>query len=98
MNTLDAGSVTRRPDLDPAVRERIRAWLRYYKGSRGWTNERLAHELGLATPTVTNILSGQRTAGLDVVLKIHRRLHRSADDLMDLDPPCEPDRDPTHHH
>jgi transcriptional regulator with XRE-family HTH domain len=73
--------------MDPVTRGRIRAWLRYYKETRGWTNERLADELELSEPTVTNILNGKRSAGLDVVIKMHRRLHRSADDLLDTDPP-----------
>jgi transcriptional regulator with XRE-family HTH domain len=77
----------RRADMDPVTRGRIRAWLRYYKETRGWTNERLADELELSEPTVTNILNGKRSAGLDVVIKMHRRLHRSADDLLDTDPP-----------
>jgi hypothetical protein len=36
---------------------------------------------------VTNIINGKRTPGLDVLIKMHRRLHRSADDLLDTDPP-----------
>jgi transcriptional regulator with XRE-family HTH domain len=77
----------RRVDMDSATRERIRAWLRHYSEARDWTNERLAEELGVSEPTVTNILNGKRSAGLDVVIKMHRRLHRSADDLLDTDPP-----------
>jgi transcriptional regulator with XRE-family HTH domain len=73
--------------MDAVTRERIRAWLAFYKRTRGWTNERLADELGLAEPTITNVLNNVRSAGLDLVIKMHRRLHRSADDLLDTDPP-----------
>jgi transcriptional regulator with XRE-family HTH domain len=70
-----------------ATRERIRAWLAFYKRSRGWTNERLADELEMREPTITNVLNGSRTAGLDLVIAMHRKLHRSTDDLLDIDPP-----------
>ena len=49
--------------------------------------ERLAQELGCKEPTVTNILNRKRTMGLDVFYKLHVRMHRSADDLLDIDPP-----------
>jgi transcriptional regulator with XRE-family HTH domain len=74
-------------DVDAITRARIRAWLAYYKARRGWTNERLSKELDLAEPTITNILNDKRSAGLDVVIKMHRRLHKSADDILDTDPP-----------
>lgn len=76
-------------DVDSTTRGRVRAWLAYYKARRGWTNERLAKELELAEPTVTNILNDKRSAGLDVVIKMHRRLHKSADDILDTDPPAD---------
>lgn len=79
-----------REKMDPAVRERIRAWLWHYKRTRGWTNERLADELEMAEPTITNVLNGQRTAGLDLVIKMHRKLGRSADDFLDIEPPTAP--------
>ena len=79
----------RAQDVDGTTRTRIRAWLAYYKARRGWTNEKLAKELDLATPTITNILNDERSAGLDVVIKMHRRLHKSADDLLDTDPPSD---------
>lgn len=75
--------------VDSTTRGRVRAWLAYYKARRGWTNERLAKELELAEPTVTNILNDKRSAGLDVVIKMHRRLHKSADDILDTDPPAD---------
>jgi transcriptional regulator with XRE-family HTH domain len=79
----------RAQDVDATTRVRIRKWLAYYKARRGWTNERLAKELDLAIPTVTNILNDKRSAGLDVVIKMHRRLHKTADDILDTDPPSD---------
>jgi transcriptional regulator with XRE-family HTH domain len=76
-----------RDRMDPVARERIAAWLRYYKHARGWTNERLADELGVAEPTVTNVMNAMRSAGLDLVIKMHRKLGRSMDDFVDSDPP-----------
>ena len=76
-----------RAEIDPVTRARISAWLKYYRDTREWTHQRLADELGLSEPTVTNIINLKRTPGLDVLIKMHRRLHRSADDLLDTDPP-----------
>jgi transcriptional regulator with XRE-family HTH domain len=73
--------------IDPAVRERLARWLEFYKRTRSLTNDRLAQVLGCAEPTVTNILNRKRTMGLDVFFRIHVRLHRSADELLDMDPP-----------
>ena len=75
-------------DMNAGVRDRIRAWLKFYKRTRGWTNERLAQELDLAEPTVTNAMNGG-SVGLDFLVKMHLRLHRSADDLIGMDPPSK---------
>lgn len=74
--------------VDP-TRARLASWLRYVLGSRGWTHEHLARELGVAEPTVTNIVNGRRTAGLTLLLAMHRGLHVSADQLLDADPPSQ---------
>jgi transcriptional regulator with XRE-family HTH domain len=76
--------------MDLEVRSRLRAWLRHYKDRRGWTNEKLARELDLSEPTITNILNSKRSAGLDVLVLMHRKLGKSADDLLDSDPPAAP--------
>ncbi|HYD39545.1 MAG TPA: helix-turn-helix transcriptional regulator [Anaeromyxobacter sp.] len=81
-----------RENVDAPTRERIRAWLWHYKRTRDWTNQQLADALAMKNPTITNVLNGKRTAGLDLVIAMHRRLHRSADDLLDVDPPAEPRR------
>lgn len=88
--TVASAVMPPRDRMDPQARERIRGWLRYYKTARGWTNERLADELGVAEPTVTNVLNGQRSGGLDLVIKMHRKLGRSMDDFIDVDPPSVP--------
>ncbi len=74
-------------DLD--LRSRLRKWLAYYKAKRNWTNDRLAKELGVAEPTLTNALNG-KSIGLDFFVKMHRGLHKSADDLLATDPPETP--------
>lgn len=76
-----------RPSIDDETRTRIAAWMRFYQVTRGWTRERLAKELGMAEPSVTNIINLKTPPGLDTLIKMHRRLHRSADDLLDVDPP-----------
>lgn len=78
-----------RKDMDAEARDRIQAWLRWYKRNRGWTNERMAEVLGVAEPTLTNVLNGKRSAGLDLLIKMHRGLNRSADDFIDEGPPSD---------
>lgn len=76
--------------MDLEIRTRLRKWLQHYKDKRHWTNERLAKELGVAEPTLTNALNG-KSIGLDFFVKMHRGLHKSADDLLADDPPKDPD-------
>jgi len=79
--------------MDLETRERIRKWLRYFKARRGYTNERLANVLGIAEPTLTNAING-KSVGLDILIKMHRTLKRSADDFLDEDPPPMPTKEP----
>ena len=85
-------TVMGKKSLDPEVRGRVAAWLRYFRDVKYAheykTNDDFARRgLGLSPPTVANIINGKRTAGLDVVLQIHRRFHVSADTLLDTNPP-----------
>lgn len=75
--------------MDQGTRERLRKWLRYYKARRGLTNEALAKILHIAEPTLTNTLNGG-SIGLDVLIKMHVHLKKSADDFLDWDPPPLP--------
>lgn len=72
--------------IDRVVRERIRAWLEHYRVERGWSRSELAENLGISAATVTNVLDGKRTAGLEVVIRMHAVFRRSADDFLDIDP------------
>ena len=72
--------------VDTETRARIQARLWNYKRRRDWTNEQLANELGMREPTITNVLNGNRTAGLDLVIRMHRKLFISADDILDTLP------------
>lgn len=77
-------------DIDLEVRGRLRAWLRWLKDSRDLTNEKTAETLHLSEPTVTNILNGRRTAGLDVFLHLHRFASVRLDELVYGWPPAIP--------
>ena len=76
-----------RPSADAAIRERLRRWLRYYKRELACTNEGLAEKLGVATTTITNILNGKRTAGLDMLVRMHNNLDHGAGHYLVHDPP-----------
>ena len=78
-----------RDDLDHDLRDRIRAWTVHLKRKHEIPSDRkLAKRIGVAGPTVTNILAGGGM-GLDYVAKLHRAFHVSADVLLDDDPPIE---------
>ena len=51
------------------------------------TKQEFADTIGVAQPTVINVLNGKRTAGLELVIKMHRRFHRSLDAIIDELPP-----------
>lgn len=48
---------------------------------------KLAKKMDMAGPTVTNAINHQAGIGLDYLVALHRRFHRSADELLDDDPP-----------
>ncbi len=78
----------RKKPFDKARRDRVAAWLRYYKNLHDWTNQQLADALGFTEPHVTNILN--RKAGHDFgpefIFAMHDRLHIRWDELLERDP------------
>jgi transcriptional regulator with XRE-family HTH domain len=72
---------------DEALRLRLAAHVRRIMHERGWHQSRLARELDVTTPTISTIVSGRRSVGLDVFAKLHRKLGINANELLDLDPP-----------
>ncbi|HEX6972595.1 MAG TPA: helix-turn-helix transcriptional regulator [Limnochordia bacterium] len=76
--------------IDVATRRRIAAKLRYLRWEGGFeTDAELAKEIGMHPKTIGKYLHGINTIGLDVLLKIHRKLHVSIDWMVDRDPPRE---------
>lgn len=84
--------------LDLKTRERIAANLRLLKHRRSYESvAAMAARLGMSRSALGRYLKGERTVGLDFLLKVHRRLNVSLDWLVDEDPPLEwwdPDYDP----
>ena len=75
---------------DVALRERLSRWLRYYQDRYGHeyeTQGAFASALGTSGPAISQILSGKRTMGLDLLVSLHRRLHVSIDVMIATDPP-----------
>lgn len=73
---------------DPLVRPRIVAWLRYEKNRLGLSQQELAQYLGTTAATVSNLLNDKVSPGLDMLVRMHRRLHISVDRMLDVDPPA----------
>src|SRR3990167_1241020 len=78
-------------DRDLITRERIRAWVRNLekKYKRHYpTQEALAGRIGIKQGSLNQILSGTKPSiGLDLIIKLHRRLGADLNDLIDHDPP-----------
>jgi transcriptional regulator with XRE-family HTH domain len=54
------------------------------------TAAEMGRELGgISRSAMNRYLKGERTVGLDFVLRVHRELHVSLDWLVDRDPPQE---------
>lgn len=80
--------VAPKPSIDLKTRQRIAANLRVLKYMhRFGTDAQMASELGMSRSALGRYLKGERTAGLDVLLLVHRKLHVSLDWLVNRDPP-----------
>lgn len=85
-------------EIDIKTRQRIAANLRLLKHQFKFeTDAAMAEKLELSRGVVNRALKGERTVGLEVLLKVHRNLHVSLDWLVDKDPPSawfDPDYSP----
>jgi transcriptional regulator with XRE-family HTH domain len=78
---------TRDGTLDLRTRQRIAANLRYLQYKNEFVSiSAMAKAIGMSRSALTRYLKGERTAGLDVLLLVHRRLHVSIDWLVDREP------------
>lgn len=76
--------------IDMATRLRVAANLRKLKHIHGFRSDNaMAVELGMSRSALGRYLKGEATAGLDVLLLVHRKLHVSMDWLVDRDPERE---------
>ena len=57
--------------------------VRAARHARGWTQERLAHESGLATVQISRIERGKREVRITTLLRLVKALDITADDLLD---------------
>lgn len=77
-------------EIDRETRLRIAAHLRKLRHKFQFQSDAaMAERLGLSRGVVNRALKGERTVGLDVLLKLRRKLHVSIDYLVDEDPPEE---------
>jgi transcriptional regulator with XRE-family HTH domain len=85
-------------EIDIKTRQRIAANLRETKHRfRFDSDAAMGKALGLSRDVVNRALKGERTVGLDFLLRVHRRLHVSLDWLVGHEPAPEwydPDHTP----
>lgn len=78
---------------DDAIRERIRAWLRWYfdrecAADEDMTQRKFAKKLGLSETHVSEVLSGSRPPAMRVVGALRSALHADMNEVLDLPPPA----------
>ena len=74
-------------EIDKATRLRVAANLRLLRWRFQFeTDAAMADRLSVSRGVVNRALKGERTVGLDFLLKVHRALHVSIDWLVDTDP------------
>lgn len=78
-------SVTREK-LDPAIRNRLRAYVRDLLKRRDLTQTELADKLGVRQSTISGILSGRREMGLYVFVRLREVYHLDPAIMLDEDP------------
>jgi transcriptional regulator with XRE-family HTH domain len=80
---------------DIALRQRLRLWLLHFEKKYAHQYPRrkdLAEAMKIAAPTLSQVSKEARGIGLEILVRMHRTFHVSADVLLDTDPPAESDR------
>lgn len=88
------GGKRRTAAVDQETRDRLAAWLRHEIKRRAISGEspsqrQIAEKLGLSHAYLSRILTGVQTAGLEVLIRLHRVFHVDANVLLDDDPPSD---------
>jgi transcriptional regulator with XRE-family HTH domain len=91
--TTSMGNPRGRGPVDQVTRDRVRAWIRYEMDRRQITSARdMARKIGVNHAYLSIVLNGTGTAGLELVLRLNRKLHMSLDAMLNDDPPKEDER------
>lgn len=92
----------RRESIDLATRRRLREHVAAALDEFRLNAAALAKRIGVRPSTISSILSGDRTVGFDVFIKLHKGLGLSANYMLDEDPrpqvvprPLRPERRPS---
>lgn len=86
--------VPKRESIDRDTRERLRLHLAAVRDEHKLNDAQLSMRLGVSRGTISSILSGGRTMGLDVFVKLHRVFGVSANYLLDSPPERRAEVDP----
>jgi transcriptional regulator with XRE-family HTH domain len=81
--------VTKPAPEELRVRARIAAHLRRVMHERRWSQSDLSRALGFARTSMSRIISGDRTPGLDVLLRMRERPEFDLNEVVESDPPAE---------
>jgi DNA-binding XRE family transcriptional regulator len=87
-------AMPKRESIDRETRERLRLHLAAVRDEHKLNDAQLSLRLGVSRGTISSILSGGRTMGLDVFVKLHRVFGVSANFLLDSPPERKSDGDP----
>jgi len=77
-------------EIDQKTRQRVAANLRSLKHKFQFDSDSdMGKALGLSRGVINRALKGERTVGLDFLLRVHRRLHVSIDWIVSHEPEPE---------
>jgi transcriptional regulator with XRE-family HTH domain len=80
-----------RSEIDGKTSRRVAAWIRMEMDDRGIQSVRaFAKTIDVSHAYLSRVLSGDQNPGLELVLRLTRRLELSADRLLNEDPPGSP--------
>lgn len=78
-------------DIDTEVREHIRLWVRHFRdrereSGRCPTDRAFAELLGVSPSHLSDVMSGSRTAGLEILVALRLQMHADLSEVIDRPP------------
>lgn len=79
----------KRTPTEAELRERIRAWVKYYwrkAEAKGVNRQEFADSIDLSPATISNVLNDKEVPGLDTLVRLHYHLGADLREMIREDP------------